>query len=50
MLAGEDYGDIAQENICSLGGTLFTACDAEGTALEVSLRPFEFRTIRFVRP
>ena len=35
MLAGEDYGDIAQENICSLGGTLFTACDAEGTALEV---------------
>ena len=35
MTEGEDWGDIAQTNECEQGGTLFTPCDAEGTARTV---------------
>ena len=30
MTEGEDYGAIAQENLCEEGGTLFTPCDEAG--------------------
>ncbi len=35
MLEGEDWGEIAQSNLCEQGGTVFTPCDAEGTPREV---------------
>lgn len=35
MTEGEDYGSIAQYNECGQGGTLFTPCDSEGSALEL---------------
>ena len=31
---GEDYGDLAQENLCDQGGTCFTPCREDGTLPE----------------